>query len=187
MSKERNSAYLIFLKKHLRKNKKILDLACGYGRLTFPLVKLGYNIEGIDLAPNFIRDAKKLAKQKGMNIKFRTGNMLKLPYNDNSFDSIICMWSSFNHILSKKDQIKALNEMFRTLKKEGFAIIDMPNHKIIKGKHLVKDKISGFENTDFIHNRYSLINILKKSKIRKYNIKVQKIGEKKRLILFLYR
>jgi ubiquinone/menaquinone biosynthesis C-methylase UbiE len=187
MSKERNLGYLKFLKLYLSKDQKILDLACGYGRLTFPLAQAGYKIEGIDLAPNFIKDAKKLAKQKRINLKFRTGNMLKLPYKDNSFNSIICMWSSFNHLLAKKDQIKALNEMFRILKNGGFAIIDMPNYKVIRGKHLVEGDIAGFKNTDFIHNKASLMAILNKSNVKFYKIKIQNIGEPKRLVLFIYK
>jgi len=75
MKKGRHNATLRFIQKEISKDKKILDLACGYGRLTIPLAKKGYNIEGIDLAPNFIKDAKKIAKKEKVNIKFRIGNM----------------------------------------------------------------------------------------------------------------
>ncbi len=187
MTKERDKAYIKFLKDHLNKNQKILDLACGYGRLTIPLVKAGYPIEGIDLIPNFIKDAKKIAKKNKICAKFRIGNMLSLPYKNNYFDVIICMWSSFNHLLTKKNQIKALNEMIRILKGKGFAIIDMPSYRIINEKHLIMGTIGGFENVDYIHNRKSLINILKKSKIKDYKIKIENIGKRKRLLLYIYK
>lgn len=187
MNKERDKSYLQFLKSHLKKHQKILDLACGYGRLTIPLAKAGYNIRGIDLAPNFIKDAKSQAKKKNLKINFKVGNMLKLPYHDESFDAIICMWSSFNHLLNLKDQVKGLNEMLRILKKEGFAIIDMPSYKVNKGKHLVKGNIGGFENVDFIHNKESLTETIKKSKVKNSKINIESIGERRRLILCIYK
>jgi|TARA_Y100000310_G_C20634238_1_gene790329 ubiquinone/menaquinone biosynthesis C-methylase UbiE len=185
MTKERDKSYLQFLKSHLKKEQKILDLACGYGRLTIPLAKAKYNIEGIDLAPNFIKDAKAQAKEKNLKVPFKVGNMLELPYGDESFDVIICMWSSFNHLLTSKDQIKGLQEMLRILKKDGYAIIDMPSYKIINGKHLVKGNIGGFENVDFIHNRNSLSKIIKYLKIKHSKIKIENIGDRKRLVLYI--
>ena len=187
MTIERDKAYLQFLKSHLNKHQKILDLACGYGRLTIPLAKLGYNIDGIDLAPNFIKDAKAQAKRENLKINFKVGNMLDLPSKDESFDAVICMWSSFNHLLTLKDQVRGINEMLRILKKDGFAIIDMPSYKVIEGKHLVKGNIGGFENVDFIHNRKSLNEAIKKSKVKNSKIKIESIGERKRLILYLYK
>jgi len=185
-TKERDKAYLQFLKSHLKKHQKILDLACGYGRLTIPLAKLGYNIEGIDLAPNFIKDAKAQAKKKNLKINFKVGNMLDLPYRNEFFDAIFCIWSSFNHLLTLKDQVKGLNEILRILKKDGFAIIDMPSYKVTKGKHLVKGTIGGFENVDFIHNKKSIAEVIKKSKVKNSKIKTESIGERKRLILYIY-
>ena len=37
------------------KVRKVLDVACGAGRLTFPLYKLGYGVTGTDLSPQFIK------------------------------------------------------------------------------------------------------------------------------------
>ncbi len=185
MNKERDKSYLKFLKLHLKKNQKILDLACGYGRLAIPLAKAGYDIDGIDLAPNFIRDAKAQAKEKRLKINFKVGNMLRLPYKDKSFDAIICMWSSFNHLLTLKDQSKGLNEILRILRKDGFAIIDMPSYKVSEGKHLIKENIGGFENVCFTHNKESLKNAIRNSKVKNFKIKIESIGERKRLILYV--
>src|SRR3989338_3212642 len=71
---------LIDLKKKLNKNKTILDLGCGYGRLTIPLAKEGYKIEGIDITPSFIKQAIKNAKKLKLDIKFRIGDIRKLPH-----------------------------------------------------------------------------------------------------------
>ena len=55
---KRDNAILKFILKFIKKEDSILDLACGYGRITFPLAKKGYNIAGIDISENLIKDAK---------------------------------------------------------------------------------------------------------------------------------
>lgn len=49
-------------------------------------------------------------------------NILNIPYKDEYFDVIIC-----NHVLEHvEDDIKGMSELFRVLKKGGFAILQVP-------------------------------------------------------------
>src|SRR3989344_3681569 len=123
---EQTKSELNFFKRLLNKRQKILDLACGYGRFTIPLSKAGYNIEGLDLSSNLLEKAREEAKKQNLTIKFIQGDMTKLPYENEIFDAIICMWSAFIELTEGKDQIKALNEMLRVLKNKGFAFIEIP-------------------------------------------------------------
>jgi len=186
MNKKRHSANLKFLKQHILKNKRILDLACGYGRLTIPLAKIGYIIEGIDLTPNLIKDAKNNAIKENVNIKFKIGNMCYLPYKDESFDAIICMWSSFNHLLKKIEQKQSLNEIYRTLRPNGLGIIDLPYFGKQK-KNIRKEIINGVHIISFAHDKDSILNAIEKSKFNEYKIKKEIIGERKRLIVYLFK
>ncbi|MFH0898614.1 MAG: class I SAM-dependent methyltransferase [bacterium] len=193
-----NQAQLQFLKTKLSKDQKILDLACGYGRLTIPLAKAGYKIEGIDLVPNFIRKAKALAKEENLKITFKIGDMRDLPYKDDTFDVVMCIWSSFNHLLTEEDQIGALKEIIRILCKNGFAIIDLPYFKkptkeqlrlgefLDKEHHLFKREFKGVETILFLHSKQSLEKVLKVSKIETFKIKYVEMGSKRRLVLYLY-
>jgi len=85
---------------------KILDLACGYGRVAIPLAKAGYDVTGIDITPNLVDEARLNAGTEGVKVRFDIGSMTSLPYPDDSFDRIICLWSSFNYLLTKNSQIK---------------------------------------------------------------------------------
>lgn len=87
MDADRTNSYLNFLTKFISKDDKILDLACGYGRLTIPLAKLGYNIEGLDLSPDLIKIDKSESKKSLLKTNFTLGNMKKTDYPDNTFDS----------------------------------------------------------------------------------------------------
>ena len=40
---------------------------------------------------NVPENFKEEAKKKNLNIEFRVGDMINLPYDSNSFDAVICM------------------------------------------------------------------------------------------------
>lgn len=90
---------------------RILDAGCGEGVLINDFLSKGYLIEGLDL--NF------------SNEYVRRGDILNMPYSDNSFD-IVFMLDVFEH-LSFEDQPKALNEIKRVLHTNGFVLISIPN------------------------------------------------------------
>ena len=197
--KGQNKKELSFLKMMLSKKSHILDLGCGYGRLTIPLKKEGFNIEGIDITPYMIKKAKELAKRKNLKIKFKIGDMKNLPYKNDSFDTIICMWSVFMEVSNRKDQIKTLSEMKRILKTGGFSLIDLPppyrigkrindtkkGDKSKVGKdRILRGKISNISFPPaYSHNKKSLTSLMRKSKIKKFEIYNKNFFGINRLIL----
>jgi ubiquinone/menaquinone biosynthesis C-methylase UbiE len=201
----RTKKELSYLKKHLKKKEKILDLACGYGRFTIPLAKQGYTIEGIDISPNLIEEAKKTAKKEKLSIKFQIGDMRNLPYRNESFDSVICMWSAFIEIYKEKDQLRALSEMMRVLSKGGFVFLDLPKpqrivkslktkrkdvkpQKIIQKGRIVISTIEGVEAVPmYLHNKTTIIELLRKAKLSKYKLFVDDFGGRKRLLVFFWK
>jgi ubiquinone/menaquinone biosynthesis C-methylase UbiE len=70
--------------------KRILDLACGFGKTTFSLKKKYPDavVEGIDLAAPCLRLGRRMANDWGLDINWRQGDVEHLPYEDNSFDLI---------------------------------------------------------------------------------------------------
>lgn len=196
-SRRREDIWLV--KKMSKKTDKILDLACGFGRITLPLAKAGYNIIGIDLSPNLIKEARFNAKKLGLKVCFDIGSMLRLPYKNESFDKIFCLWSSFNHLLTKKDQVKALNEMFRVLRDNCLAFIEMTNgeaKKISKklkkegkghSKRLWGEFFSGIKNVGFVHSRKTLYDVCCASKFKKFNVCFKNLYGKRRIVVFLYK
>ena len=195
--KQLTQACVHFIKSKTTKDQKILDLACGYGRLTIPLAKAGYQIEGLDIAPNLIKSAKKMVWQAKINIPFKIGDMRSLPYADKSFDLVVCMWSSFCHLLTEQDQIKTLKEMLRVLKGGGLALIDLPYFKkptkgMLKfgnfdrnNEHLFIKNMGGLQTTLYLHTKKSLSKLLANALLSNYQIKYDNIGGKKRIVLYL--
>ena len=66
------SKLIDFLKPKL--SDKIIDLACGKGRHSIFLNKLGYNVVGVDLSPNSIAEASSFSNNR-LNFKIGDFNM----------------------------------------------------------------------------------------------------------------
>src|SRR4030042_3032670 len=93
---------------HPLRNEKILDAGCGTGYLlNFITSKTAVGI-GIDIS----EDAINTARNRYPHLIFKTGELTKLPFADNSFDKIIC----FNVIEHIGDQDKSIQELVRILK-----------------------------------------------------------------------
>lgn len=190
---------LKLVKRFSKKSDKILDLACGYGRVTIPIAKAGYDITGIDLAPNLIAEARQLAKKQNLHIRFDVGSMTKLPYENESFDKVFCLWSSFNHLLTTQEQIKALNEIFRVLRTEGFAFLEMVNaeRKGLKAKvekegrgsdkRIWGEIFGGVQATDYMHTRETMRIVCSQSKFKIFDVGFGNLHKRRRIIVKLYR
>lgn len=76
-----------------RSGRSVLDVACGTGfatRAAAAVAGEGVRVEGSDLNPAMLAQARAVAEDLGMRLQWREASALKLPYEDNDFDTVIC-------------------------------------------------------------------------------------------------
>jgi SAM-dependent methyltransferase len=78
----------------INKGEKVLDVACGTGNLAIPAAKAGAIVTGIDIAPNLIEQARDRATAEGVECTFEEGDAEALPYDDESFDTVVTMFGA---------------------------------------------------------------------------------------------
>jgi ubiquinone/menaquinone biosynthesis C-methylase UbiE len=105
--------------------RSVLDVGCGTGTLTIEVAKRlagreGSRVTGMDAAPRMIDVARRKAKDLA-NIRFDIGIAEELPYASDSFDYVFSTF--FFHHIEYSLKAKALNEMWRVLKKGCPAVI----------------------------------------------------------------
>lgn len=97
----------------------VLDLGCGVGPNALYVAEHGATVAGIDISPTAIEIAKTRAREAGMNIDYRVGDMgSPLPFADNSFDLILDVMAS--NSLTERERDVYLKEMQRVLKSGGY-------------------------------------------------------------------
>ena len=98
-----------------RKSLTILDVGTGTGFFAVLLAQQGHRVEGIDLTPAMLEEARNLSAQRNLDITFREMDAQNLSYGDESFDVVI----SRNLTWTLPDPERAYAEWFRVLKPGG--------------------------------------------------------------------
>ena len=95
---------------------KILEVGSGNGRNL--LYRPELDITGIDIVKNFIE----MCRSKNCNVTF--GDQRKIPFPDNSFNNVLSI-AVLHHLVLASDRKNAISEIFRVLKKDGTAMIQV--------------------------------------------------------------
>lgn len=110
--------------RQLPSGAEVLEVAPGPGYFAIELAKLGdYRVTGLDISQTFVEIARRNAAEAGSEIAsrvdFRPGNAAAMPFEDGSFDFLLCR-AAFKNF---SQPIEALQEMYRVLKPGGRAMI----------------------------------------------------------------
>ena len=103
--------------------KALLDLGCAGGFMAVAVAARGALFTGIDPAADAIDAARAHARTEGLRIGDDVGVGEALPYDDSSFDAVICV-DVLEHVA---DLNKVLSEVARTLRTGGVFLFDTIN------------------------------------------------------------
>lgn len=113
--------------------KKVLEMACGTGNLSYYLAKERYNLTCFDLSSDMLSRAyEKLRRFKNVNLMKQ--NMIDFNINQ-SFDCVISICDSINYITEKNDLFRTFKNVWNHLENDGIFIFDINSY--YKLKHII--------------------------------------------------
>ena len=100
------------------KKLRILDVGCGAGFFSILLAKEGYQVTGIDLTPDMIKNARLLAEEEKVSCEFQVMDAENPEFQEETFDVVI----SRNLTWTLPHVQHAYQEWIRVLKKGGILL-----------------------------------------------------------------
>ena len=114
---------------------RLLDAGCGTGRYAFELASRGYAVEGLDLSPQLIAEARRRAEdlrraetagaqgELSPNVSFNVGDMLDLQARA-GYDAVLCR-GVLNDLLDGRSRETAFRSFARALRHGGSVLLDV--------------------------------------------------------------
>lgn len=135
---------------HHTKKSYFLDLACGSGRHSIYLNKKGFKVDGIDLSEKSLIKAH---KHQSKTLQFKQDDMRSFVANE-KYDVILNLFTSIGYFEDKNDNLKVFQNIDKSLKKNGYFIIDFLNSEKIINKLKRQNEIKKINNILFEIEKY---------------------------------
>ncbi len=119
-------AEITFVLTKIKPNDIVLDLGCGYGRVSIRLLEKAKKVVGIDISKDNIQLANELVGNNE-HCDFYTMDAAKLKFDDNTFDKVICVQNGISAF--KVNPLKLVEESIRVAKKGGTILFSSYSEK----------------------------------------------------------
>lgn len=127
----------------------MLDMACGRGRHSRTLASLGFDVTGVDVAPENIRYAN---RYQNSHLHFAVHDMRKILCS-RCFDYVFNFFTSFGYFDQRHQHEQALQTMSTALKKGGILVMDYLN-ATYSSQHLVPLEKKHIKETEYTIERW---------------------------------
>lgn len=141
---EKWSQYLYgLISRHTAQSARGADVACGSGRITIMLKKLGLDVFGVDISPQMLGRAVKNAADERVKIEFIQSDMAAFKAH-RKLGFITCANDGINYI-EKGKLAGCLKSFYRNLSSNGLLLFDISSE--YKLKNILGNSVF-FEDTD---------------------------------------
>ena len=119
----------LFEEKGFDSAAQVLDCACGIGTQAIGLAALGYGVTASDISDAELAEARKRAKDNGVEIRFAHADFCALDeVFDGEFDIVIAMDNALPHMLTREALEKAVRSITRQLKPGGIFVASIRDY-----------------------------------------------------------
>src|SRR3989338_1594577 len=134
--------------KYLKPASCVLDVGCGYGRLSGFLLSRGYEVYGIDVNENEIAEAKR--NEKLRKISFSVQDATNTTFSSYFFEGIISQ--AVLGCMIFEDRQKMLEECYRILKPNGVIQLAEFGYGKSREEYIEQARITGEYGTQIVRN-----------------------------------
>lgn len=146
-------------------SQSIIDLACGRGRHSVFLNRLGFNVTGVDLSVQSIAYAKQFENK---NLHFKIADLRNLNLSE-TFDIALNLFTSFGYFDCLATNNNVVKQIHALLNANGLLVIDFFNLTTTLAG-LVKHEEKEIDGVEFVINRnLQLGNIIKQIQVNHLN------------------
>lgn len=118
-----------FLLDHFPSPNRLVDLGCGTGRHAVAFAGRGFDVLGVDLSVEMLRQLQKKATEAALDVAALAANLCDLNgIPDRAFDSAILMYATLGMIPTAEDRRQVLAEIHRILKPGGRFALHIHNY-----------------------------------------------------------
>jgi ubiquinone/menaquinone biosynthesis C-methylase UbiE len=142
-----------FMNETKHTNTPVLELMCGTGRVSIPLLEAGRELVCIDYSQGMLDKFIEKTTDKSYKLTILNANVSELSLN-RKFDTIIIPFHAFQEIIVKEMQIAALKAIYNHLSDSGIFICTLKNPKMqlpsFDGSTRIMGKYKMDDNKDLI-------------------------------------
>lgn len=108
----------------------LLDVCCGYGRLSVPIARMGLRVTGLDFSADQLREAKRREKAARVRVEWVKADARDFRTR-RRFDRVINMFTAFGYLETEAEDARMMERMAAVLKAGGALCIDTLNRDFI--------------------------------------------------------
>lgn len=140
----------LFARHHITP-RRLLDLACGTGTMSFELASRGYEVVGVDASAAMVEVARNKAALLATPFQFEVQLAERLDLGQ-QFDAIFSVFDSLNYILKEDELGEAFRRVASHLAPEGLFIFDLNTEVAFVNKLFNQDNL--WDKQDFLHYKW---------------------------------
>ena len=107
----------------LLSSPRILDICCGFGRISTELARRGFSVTGVDITESYLQTAREEAAYENLEIEYINADARKFT-KENHFDAAVNLYTSFGYFDNPKEDLLFLENVCKSLKDGGVFIIE---------------------------------------------------------------
>jgi len=107
----------------LRSNPRVLDICCGFGRISAELARRDFSVTGVDITESYLRTAREEAAYENLDIEYIHADARDFR-RPAFFDAALNLYISFGYFSRREDDLQLVRGAFESLKSGGCFIVE---------------------------------------------------------------